>query len=333
MELAKIFSDNMVLQAGKPIRVFGTGKGTATISFCNITRTVQATDDRWEVEFPPMPYGGPYCMQADLDGTITQIQNIMVGEVILFAGQSNMAFCLKEEQFDFDTAQDNLQIRNFILPTNEKSAAITNCWQFCKKENLQKWSAVGYHATVQLAKETEATIGMIELAQGASIIQSFMNPALFEVHPEIALSQEEIKLLNHTHDNYFWNEYSHIYHNHFVSIVPFSVGNIVWYQGESNATGIEAPLYKDMLKVFLQMLRTELRDEAIYVVVVQICDYLPRANSPAWKTIQDAQIKIQQELANVVTVTSKDVCSHDNIHPPYKGDLGKKVAAQIHFGK
>ncbi|MBR3979348.1 MAG: hypothetical protein IKJ94_06985 [Oscillospiraceae bacterium] len=333
MELAKIFSDNMVLQAGKPIRVFGTGKGAAAVTFCGITKTVNSTGERWELEFPPMPYGGPFRMEADLNGKPAVIENIMVGQVILFAGQSNMAFCLKEEGFDFDTAEDNLQIRNFILPTDEKSAAKTNCWQLCKKENLQKWSAVGYHAAIQLAKEHSAAIGMIELAQGASIIQSFMSPALFDAHPEIALSPEEIKALNHTHDNYFWNEYGHIYHNHLQTIVPFAVGNIVWYQGESNATEKEAPLYKDMLKVFLQMLRTELRDEAIYVVVVQICDYTARTNSPAWKTIQDAQMRIQQELANVVTVTSKDVCSHDNIHPPYKGDLGKKVAAQIHFGK
>lgn len=107
----------------------------------------------------------------------------------------------------------------------------------------------------------------------------------------------------------------------------------MWYQGESNATEIEAPIYKDLLKTFLEMLRAELRNETIPVVVVQICDYIHRANSPAWKTIQDTQMQIQHEVPNVVTVTSKDVCSHDNIHPPYKGDLGKKVAAQIHFTK
>lgn len=332
MELAKIFSDNMVLQANKPIRVFGTGEGIATVSFCDVTKTVCAAGGRWEVEFPPMPYGGPYAMQADLNGNRVEIENIMVGEVILFAGQSNMAFPLKEEvPFDFDTAEESDLIRNYILPTDEKSAAITDCWQFCRKENLRRWSAVGYHAAVHLAKERSVAIGMIELAQGASIIQSFLNPRLFEIHPELALTEAEIRQLNHTHENFFWNEYSHIYENHFVTIVPYSVGNIVWYQGESNSTDLEAPLYKDHLKALLKMFREELKDDTIPVVVIQICDYIHRATSPAWKKIQDAQMEIQAEVPGVVTVTSKDVCAHDNIHPPYKADLGKKVAKQIHF--
>lgn len=100
MTLHKMFTNNMVLQANKPTRVFGEGKGKAKVRFLSNTYQSHADGERWEILLPPMPYGGPYEMQITLDGEIKTLENIMIGEVILCAGQSNMQFAVAEEQTD-----------------------------------------------------------------------------------------------------------------------------------------------------------------------------------------------------------------------------------------
>ena len=96
MTLHKMFTNNMVLQANKPTRVFGERKGKANVRFLSNTYQSHADGERWEILLPPMPYGGPYEMQITLDGEIKTLENIMIGEVILCAGQSNMRFAVAD---------------------------------------------------------------------------------------------------------------------------------------------------------------------------------------------------------------------------------------------
>ena len=68
MKLGEIFRDHMVLQANKPIRVFGEGKGHVEVTFIGRTMSCENdTDAKWELEFPAMPYGGPYEMDIVFD--------------------------------------------------------------------------------------------------------------------------------------------------------------------------------------------------------------------------------------------------------------------------
>lgn len=89
VKLNSIFTDNMVLQARKPIKIFGTGKGKVEILFCGRCARTEFGEDQWQVQIPPMKYGGPYSMEICLNGSARILQNVMVGEVILCAGQSN----------------------------------------------------------------------------------------------------------------------------------------------------------------------------------------------------------------------------------------------------
>ena len=68
MELNQLFCDGVILQANKPVRVFGTGNGTATVTIGEKTQTVQADGDVWLAELPPFDYCGPYVLQVELNG-------------------------------------------------------------------------------------------------------------------------------------------------------------------------------------------------------------------------------------------------------------------------
>ncbi len=95
MELNPIFSSHMVLQAGKPVRIFGTGDGHISVGFCGDIADADSTEGKWLVELPAREYGGPYEMKINLGNDVIKLDDIYIGEVYLLAGQSNMQFKLK----------------------------------------------------------------------------------------------------------------------------------------------------------------------------------------------------------------------------------------------
>ena len=84
----------MVLPAKRPIRIFGTGKGEADIKFNGAAAHVISSEEKWCITLPAMEYGGPYTLEFIADGKTERLENVFVGEVYLFAGQSNIAFML-----------------------------------------------------------------------------------------------------------------------------------------------------------------------------------------------------------------------------------------------
>ena len=90
MKLNQIFTSHMVFASGLPIRIYGTGAGEAEIVFAGKTKRVISHEDEWLAEFPPMAYGGPYELVFTSAGETVVLEDIYVGEVYVFAGQSNM---------------------------------------------------------------------------------------------------------------------------------------------------------------------------------------------------------------------------------------------------
>ena len=98
MQLAAIFTDHMVLQRNKPIAVFGDGAGRGRIELDGAVVEFEATDG-FLVHLPPMEAGGPHEMTVTLDGETTVLTDILIGDVYLAGGQSNMQFKLHESSY------------------------------------------------------------------------------------------------------------------------------------------------------------------------------------------------------------------------------------------
>ena len=90
MKLNQIFTSHMVFASGLPIRIYGTGAGEAEIVFAGETRRVISHENEWLVELPPMAYGVPYELVFASAGETVVLEDIYVGEVYVFARQSNM---------------------------------------------------------------------------------------------------------------------------------------------------------------------------------------------------------------------------------------------------
>ena len=103
----------MVLPAGKEIRIFGDGEGDVTVSLCGNRAQGVCSDGKWEAVLPPMTYGGPHEIRIELDGEAVTLENVYVGKVYIFAGQSNMQFKLHESSTSVDECEPTELLRLF----------------------------------------------------------------------------------------------------------------------------------------------------------------------------------------------------------------------------
>ena len=329
MNIASICSSHMVFAAGKPIRVFGRGTGTARISFAGITRTVISKESKWCTEFPPMQYGGPYTMTVSFKTETIKLEDIFIGEVFLFAGQSNMQFKMGESDAALDNCKSDGRLRLFSADRIEDTDFFKakDGWVICQKEQIKYWSAVASLTSRNIAEQTNIAVGAIACYQGASVIESWLPKGSCE---KLGINiPTEQKHADHLYPEYrLWNSDGTLYEFALPQIAPFSLSAAVWYQGESDTFGDEAKIYHNELKELIKVWRNDFKNSLLPFIVVQLADFAER-NDNNWALIQQAQLKIQDSAENVKTVIAADVCEDNDIHPKSKDKLSDRIAKQL----
>ncbi len=315
IHLSPLFTSHMVFQANKPIRIFGTGEGEVRASFLGEERTAVADGDKWLVEFPSRPYGGPYTLSITLDGEEKLLEDVWLGDVYLLGGQSNMQMRLEETNFPPEQFVGNEHVRSFSA-TPERAG---EDWVVLTRENAGRLSAIGYHIGQALANK-DRKIGFLECNRGATAIQTWMPPDVVR-DPRFQVANK-----SYVHTKYAAaNVESHQYQTMLSMLTPFSMAAALWYQGESNASEGEAPIYVLMLEALITSWRRDFRDKHLPFIVVQIADCVER-DTPWWRMIQREQLRAAKVIPNVKTVISRDVCENDNIHPATKHLLAARIA-------
>ncbi len=286
---------------------------------------VFSQDGPWEIELEAMEYGGPYTLELLLDGTPYTLHDVMIGEVLLCAGQSNMQFMVKEENIENPVYAENSMVRAFVVDRPEENEGLKTCdgWVPATENTIPRWSAIGYHMGEYLQKKRGIAIGIIGCYQGASVIQSWMPERLF-TSPKLCVPKEEL-FMDHTNQFSAWNGFGTLYHGMFEKFLPFSVGHVVWYQGESNTSLAEGQIYDELLTTLIHTWREDLRWEMLPFILVQICDFDERKDE-GWKLVQSAQEKTAKQVPYTIMVESRDVCEHAHIHPEDKRQLSQKIA-------
>ena len=321
--LDSIFCDNMIMQANKPVRFFGKGEGHVCISFMDELIMTVANGD-WLIEFDPVPYGGPYNVEINLDWDIVEIKNIYFGDVYLLGGQSNMQFKLWESNEPKENYKGNENVRLFTVDRMEDGEFFktSDGWVELTNETAPNFSAIGYYVGHELARD-DRKIGLIACYQGASVIQSWMSK-------DVALVPE-FKIENRFADHVWfpiWNDDGVLYENMLSKILPYSISHVLWYQGESNASVNEADMYLEFLRALIMNWRRDFKDENLGFIIIQLADHLDRAGY-AWSKIQEQQLLAEKVIPYVKTVVCKDVCDNIDIHPKEKDILSKRIAEAL----
>ena len=328
MKLDRIFGSHMVFAAGLPIRIYGSGCGEGRVRFASQTVAVRSDSERWQVELSAMSYGGPYELIFESGGERVCFDDIYIGDVYMFSGQSNMQFKLKSSSTPPSEYRSLDRLRMFCTDRLESGEPYTadDGWNTLNADKAADWSALAYLCGIELASEN-VTIGIIACYQGASVIESWVPRRTFEDRGIIVpIEKRHSDHINTVYSR--WNSDGFLYDYAVKQVIPYSLSGVVWYQGESDSSVVEANMYGRELEAMINVWRDAFCNRNLHFVVVQIADFCYR-NDDAWRAVQQAQLETAQRVENVSCVISADVCEDNNIHPPTKDALAHRIAIQL----
>ncbi|CAG4991588.1 hypothetical protein DYBT9275_00785 [Dyadobacter sp. CECT 9275] len=224
--LPYFFSDNMVLQRQKPIKFWGNALpgSTFSASFGGESKKVKTQPTgKWAVTFSAKEAGGPYELKIDSDSSFS-LKNILIGDVWLCSGQSNMEWTVKQVfNAPYELKNANFpQIRSFTVSKEIRSEPVDNtspaAWQMCTPQNTASFSAVAYFFARDIHLSQHIPIGIIHTSWGGTAIEPWISLASMEQHPDFkelaaTLSPEmraqktiEASQKTYAHDMQFWQK-------------------------------------------------------------------------------------------------------------------------------
>ena len=192
---AAIFSSHMVLQRQKPIAVWGSSShDTVAVSFNGITVKGTVSNGTWRIQLPPMEAGGPYEMQLTSGGETITFVNVMLGEVWLAGGQSNMELELqnaKNGKAVLAALTPQVPVRYYYTQKQRyrdaqfESIEENTCWAEASPENSRAWSAVAFYCARRLAQRLGVTVGIIGCNWGGTSAANWMSRQRLETCTEL----------------------------------------------------------------------------------------------------------------------------------------------------
>ncbi len=203
VKLASPFTDHMVLQRGQPVPVWGTTANAGdpvTVRFAGQTQgTTADADGRWKIELAPLAAGGPFELTVETTDERVRLEDVLVGEVWLASGQSNMDFTVaKTPKYYFAgvnneaaavAAANYPQIRMFTgewARTSDPRTAVGGTWKVCTPENVREFSAIGYFFARDLQQALHVPVGIVTLTYGASTAQAWIRREAIAADPRVA---------------------------------------------------------------------------------------------------------------------------------------------------
>ena len=181
IRLSGLFSDNMVLQRGVRIPIWGTAepRGEVTVELASQRRTARvAADGTWRVNFAPLPAGGPFELRV-IGGETFTFTNVVLGEVWLCSGQSNMGVAVRHSlDASNETARAEYpQIRLFTVPNvrayTPQTTVSKSAWRICSPATVSEFSAVAYLFGRELQQKLQVPVGLIHSSWGGTAAEAW----------------------------------------------------------------------------------------------------------------------------------------------------------------
>lgn len=360
LSLPAIYSDNMVVQQGKPFVVSGTANAGKEVSVrFGKQRIIKkaAEDGTWMVMFTPMEADGKnYTLTVECGKEKIEYKNLVIGEVWLCSGQSNMAFMVKEsshiEQSLANVKGKDIRIydmkpRVFTDNVEWDSASLValnnhdyyrpTTWQLQNEENVKDFSAVAYHFGAMLSDSLGVPVGLICNAVGGAPAEAYIDRKTLEFHPvlvDILYNWKENDMIQNwcrgrakkniakSANKMQRHPYEpcFLYENGIMPIASYPIKGAIWYQGESNAHNVE--LHEVIFPTLIESWRKTWNDAEMPFYFVQ----LSSINRPSWPHFRDSQRRMAAEIPNCDFAVSSDKGHPTDVHPKEKAPVGERLA-------
>jgi sialate O-acetylesterase len=335
VKLPALVGSNMVLQQKADVRVWGEAKPGAKITISatwSKQRWSTAADKngRWSTFIKTPAAGGPYELTVT-DGQPTVLTNILVGEVWVCSGQSNMDMPLsgywnlpiKGSNDVIANSIQNKTIRLFNVKHDFSAASKADCsgdWQESSPRSVAWFSATGYNFGLYLNRALNVPVGLISSCWGGSFVEAWMDRETLGQFPDVdytAIEKESVKPESKP---------TVLYNAMVKPLTSYTIKGVIWYQGESNT--FNNSTYKNKFSSMISLWRKQWGQGDFPFFYVEIAPY--NYGTPLeGALIREAQYKIMAELPNVGMASTNDLVPEydkDNIHPNDKPSVGKRLA-------
>jgi sialate O-acetylesterase len=327
VRLPSVITDNMVLQQQSSVALWGWSNSSEkiiiTTSWNNKTDSVFASRDaRWKMMVQTPVAGGPYTITIK-GGKVITLNNVMIGEVWVCSGQSNMEFHSfyagsKDIQPELKNAP-NTNIRFFLETKATSQYPQDDCkgqWTVCDSNTLKTFSQVAYFFGKRLNKELNVPIGLIEAAWGGT-------PAEVWTPAEVVNTDDTLRESAHkqvpSRGWPMWPGYT--YNAMIAPVTNYNIAGAIWYQGEGN---VVAPAsYGRLLTSMINSWRRAWeKDFPFYYVQIAPFTYGGKSGS----VLQEQQARVQALPNTGMVVITDLVPDTTNIHPPLKREVGERLS-------
>ncbi len=326
--LPNIFGDNMVLQRNSEVKIWGWANPKEEIKLVSgwnnqEYKTVANNQAKWELIIKTPEAGGPYTISIKGYNEVV-LKNILIGEVWLCSGQSNMEMSASWGIENGDEEVKNAANSNIRFFTVSKSTAVTpqnnvlGNWVESTPETMKYFSAVGYFFAKRLREDLKnVPIGLISSNWGGTPAEIWMPEEVFQNDPVLL---ENAKKLNE--QEYGPHEPGRAYNAMIAPITGFKIAGTIWYQGESNVGSL---VYDKTLSALIASWRKAWNDEFPFYFV-QIAPYKNGTNNFSNVTVRNSQRKILKQVPKTGMVLTSDISDTIDIHPKNKKSVGIRLA-------
>jgi sialate O-acetylesterase len=339
VRLPALVSNNMVLQRNKPLHIWGwADKGEkVSISFLNGTyKATAAANGKWEATLPARPAGGPYTMTIKGNNTIT-LDNILIGEVWIASGQSNMEMPLhgwgSVLNFEQEIKAANYpEIRLFQINHTTSTALQDDVvswkggWLNCTPENISQFSAVGYFFAREIYTHEHIPVGVIHTSWGGTVAEAWTSGESLKTMPAFADTVKAYESLPAPLAPGNPNKPTLLYNAMIHPLLPYPIRGVIWYQGESNAD--RAYQYRQLFPLMIKDWRKHWKTGEFPFYFVQLANFKDKKETPApsdWAELREAQLRTLS-LANTGMASAIDIGDTKDIHPKNKQEVGRRLS-------
>jgi sialate O-acetylesterase len=317
----------MVLQQGKPVTIWGTADDgeAVTVSFAGQEKKATAKDGRWQVVLDPLTASAtPATLTVAGPANTVTYGDVLVGEVWLASGQSNMQWSVKgskDPEATIAGATDPL-IRLITVPRKgaaEPQADIDASWVVLSPETVGDFSAVAYFFGRDLRAALNVPVGLVSTNYGGTPAEAWTNRPDLEAVPAL---ESYLKITNRKDSNP-----AHLYNAMIAPLVPLAVRGAIWYQGESNAGQPE--LYRTLFPTMITSWRKAFGQGDFPFLFVQLAPFMKKTADPVqegWAALREAQLMTLTASPSTGMAVITDVGEEDDIHPKAKQPVGARLA-------
>lgn len=331
VSLPNIFGNHMVLQQKSQVPLWGNAKANALLSIVTSWNkkgyvTKANAEGKWKLNIATPQAGGPYEISIS-DGEKLILKDVLIGEVWVCSGQSNMEMTLKGNSSPILNASeiilnaDNPNLRLFRVGRAASASPLTDLkgiWEESTSATARDFSALAFQFGQILQKKLKVPVGLILSSTGGTLIEAWMSENSLKAYPEVIVP----KTLDPAQAVH--KEPGTLFNGMISPIIGYGIKGFLWFQGETNRHNPERYEYYFPTMVADWRSRWGLGDIPFYYV--QIAPYDGKDITRSGPRLREAQLKDSKIIPNSGMISALDVGMENDIHFMDKTTLAQRAS-------